>query len=117
MTPSPPDCPHSAAPFCQLATAIAGQDIPATEANCARCKSQWTAGPPTDATTPMLRALVRSRAPDAINAQRQTIRAISRPRGLGDILAAIFARIGIRKRPGCGCARRQATLNRWFAFR
>lgn len=32
--------------------------------------------------------------------------------GLGDRLAGFLARLGIRKRPGCGCEERQAWLNR-----
>ena len=36
--------------------------------------------------------------------------------GLGDRLAAFFQLIGIRKRKGCGCDRRQAWLNA-FGFR
>lgn len=33
-------------------------------------------------------------------------------RGLGDVVAAFLERLGIRKRPGCGCEGRQAWLNR-----
>lgn len=32
--------------------------------------------------------------------------------GLGDRLAALLSRLGIRKRQGCGCEARQAWLNR-----
>lgn len=34
---------------------------------------------------------------------------------LGDRLAAILASLGIRKRRGCGCQKRQSALNRWHA--
>lgn len=34
-------------------------------------------------------------------------------RGFGDWLASIFKRFGIRKQRGCGCAARQAALNRY----
>lgn len=33
--------------------------------------------------------------------------------GLGDWLASLLYRLGFRKRPGCGCERRQAALNRF----
>ena len=36
--------------------------------------------------------------------------------GIGDILARVFGWIGFRKRSGCGCGKRQATLNRWIPF-
>lgn len=36
-------------------------------------------------------------------------------RGLGDWLARMLHRLGFRQRPGCGCAARQAWLNR-FGF-
>lgn len=40
-----------------------------------------------------------------------------RIKGLGDWIANLLTRIGIRKRPGCGCDKRQAWLNRvWFAL-
>lgn len=38
-------------------------------------------------------------------------------RGLGDTLAKTLAAVGIRKRPGCGCGKRQAALNRLFPYR
>ena len=38
------------------------------------------------------------------------------PRGLGDWLAQQLIRVGIRKRYGCGCGRRQETLNRAIPF-
>jgi hypothetical protein len=34
------------------------------------------------------------------------------PRGLGDFVATILARLGIRKRAGCGCQARREWLNR-----
>jgi hypothetical protein len=36
----------------------------------------------------------------------------SSERGLGDYIAALFVRIGIRKHPGCRCAARRQWLNR-----
>jgi len=38
-------------------------------------------------------------------------------RGLGDVLAKFFAAIGIKKRKGCGCAKRQNLLNKILPFR
>lgn len=32
--------------------------------------------------------------------------------GLGDVVAGAAKAVGIRQKPGCGCARRQQTLNR-----
>ena len=43
-------------------------------------------------------------------------RACIGPRGLGDWIAGALLRLGILKRPGCGCARRQSALNRLFPF-
>ncbi|MBX3411563.1 MAG: hypothetical protein KF708_02505 [Pirellulales bacterium] len=40
-----------------------------------------------------------------------------RSRGLGDTVAKLLARWGIKQRPGCGCAARQEKLNRWFPYR
>jgi hypothetical protein len=42
----------------------------------------------------------------------------SSERGLGDYIAALLVRVGIRKRPGCGCDARRQWLNRvgrWLA--
>lgn len=33
--------------------------------------------------------------------------------GIGDAVATIAKAAGLKERPGCGCARRQAALNRW----
>ena len=38
-------------------------------------------------------------------------------RGLGDVLAKFFAAIGIKKRKGCGCQKRQNLLNKIFPFK
>lgn len=38
------------------------------------------------------------------------------PTGLGDVVARALEAVGIRKRQGCKCGQRQATLNRWFPF-
>jgi hypothetical protein len=37
-------------------------------------------------------------------------------RGLGDLAASALRAIGVKKKDGCGCARRQATLNRLFPY-
>lgn len=37
-------------------------------------------------------------------------------RGLGDTVAKILSRLGIKKRRGCGCTERQERLNRWFPY-
>jgi len=37
-------------------------------------------------------------------------------KGLGDVVARALEAVGIRKRQGCKCGQRQATLNRWFPF-
>lgn len=42
--------------------------------------------------------------------------AVQRPAGFGDWLARLFGWIGFKQRKGCGCAKRQATLNRWIPF-
>ncbi len=34
---------------------------------------------------------------------------------LGDWIASALAWLGIHKRPGCGCEKRQSWLNRWHA--
>lgn len=39
--------------------------------------------------------------------------AVNYRRGPGDILAAFLKRLGFRQ-SSCGCARRQAALNRWW---
>lgn len=37
-------------------------------------------------------------------------------RGLGDVVARALEAVGIRKRKGCKCGKRQEALNRWFPF-
>jgi hypothetical protein len=37
-------------------------------------------------------------------------------RGLGDLVARGLEKIGIRKKPGCGCHKRQKNLNKWVPF-
>lgn len=37
-----------------------------------------------------------------------------RPPGLGTRLAHFLKRLGIRQKPGCGCAKRQSWLDRHF---
>lgn len=37
-------------------------------------------------------------------------------RGLGDLVAAGLSAVGIKKRSGCGCGKRQAWLNRMVPF-
>lgn len=36
--------------------------------------------------------------------------------GFGDWLARVFGWIGFKQTKGCGCGKRQATLNRWIPF-
>lgn len=48
------------------------------------------------------------------NADGSTV-SLSR-RGMGDWIADILSRIGVRKRPGCGCSARQERLNRWSVW-
>ena len=38
-------------------------------------------------------------------------------RGLGDVVAAGLERVGIKKRKGCGCGKRQAMLNKLIPFK
>ncbi|MFO0899336.1 MAG: hypothetical protein U0836_18075 [Pirellulales bacterium] len=38
-------------------------------------------------------------------------------RGLGDSVARVLARFGVHARPGCGCGRRRAWLNRLWPYR
>ena len=35
---------------------------------------------------------------------------------LGDVVSIGLERLGIRKRPGCGCERRKQRLNRWGRY-
>ncbi len=52
------------------------------------------------------------------DAKQHPSRNCSSPRGLGDRLAGMLARFGIRPWKGCGCKRRQEKLNRfgrWLA--
>jgi len=37
--------------------------------------------------------------------------------GLGDWVASKLEKIGIKKKPGCGCQGRQDKLNKWFPFK
>lgn len=37
--------------------------------------------------------------------------------GIGDTISKLLRRIGIKKRKGCGCSKRQAKLNQWWKFR
>jgi len=41
----------------------------------------------------------------------------ARIRGLGDVVARTLSAVGIRKKRGCGCGKRQAALNRLVPFR
>lgn len=38
-------------------------------------------------------------------------------RGVGDLVSRGLAKIGCRKRPGCGCSKRQDMLNRLFPLK
>lgn len=75
---------------------------------CTSCRDEWAAGPPAPDRPGTWTPTLQDRAGPTLRP--------GRPRGLGDVLARWFARLGIRKRKGCGCARRQAALNRWFPF-
>lgn len=39
-----------------------------------------------------------------------------RPRGLGDVVAKALSAVGIRKKKGCNCGKRQELLNRMIPF-
>ena len=39
------------------------------------------------------------------------------PRGLGSLISSMLNRIGIKKKPGCGCQKRADTLDRLFPFK
>ena len=41
----------------------------------------------------------------------------TRSRGLGDTIAKLTKRLGIKRKPGCGCGKRQAALNRLVPYR
>ena len=38
------------------------------------------------------------------------------PRGLGDAVAWLLEKLGLKKKPGCGCNRRQDNLNRLSSY-
>lgn len=38
-------------------------------------------------------------------------------RGLGDTVAKVTKAIGIKQKPGCGCAKRQEILNRLVPYK
>lgn len=71
---------------------------------CIQCQTEWTDGPPTCSTfTPTL--------------VRLTQWDVSQPsRGLGDLIAKATHALGIEQKPGCGCAKRQAALNKAIPF-
>lgn len=84
-----------------------------TDYGCSICQSEWTSGPPTaDTLTPTLRGII------GLTANQPGLPAVVQPaRGLGDTIASILHAVGIRKRRGCGCGRRQAWLNRIVPYR
>lgn len=107
-------CPHANRinpnyVICRLA------DIGVRDPTCVNCQAEWTAGPPTAETlTPTLQGLLALMAPLEIEPDWD----ISQPsRGLGDTIEKTLSAVGIRKRPGCGCGKRQAALNRIFPYR
>jgi len=110
-------CPHRAsAPPVSIAcavlpqfTAIAGPDNP--NYPCDRCRSQWTDDTPPDPDdrstwTPTLLSFV-----EPLDIQP------TGPRGLGDTVATVLAAVGVKKRKGCGCSKRQAWLNRVVPYK
>ena len=34
--------------------------------------------------------------------------------GLGDMLASLLKKAGVKQKPGCGCSKRQEKVNRWW---
>lgn len=38
-------------------------------------------------------------------------------KGFGDVLAFIFKKLGIKKKKGCGCDKRQEAINKFFPFK
>jgi hypothetical protein len=34
-------------------------------------------------------------------------------RGIGSFVASLISKLGIKKKPGCGCGKREEKLNRW----
>lgn len=97
-------CPNLDGDICRLSAARM------TPLGCSLCQREWTDGPPTaDRLTPTIKSIL------ALMNGAETIPI--RPRGLGDTLASILHAVGIRKRRGCGCGRRQALLNRLFPYR
>lgn len=78
---------------------------------CDRCRSEWTDDTPPDPEdrstwTPTLLSFM---PPDPTLTPN--------PRGLGDTIALGLEALGIRKRKGCGCGKRQAALNRLFPYK
>jgi len=81
---------------------------------CERCQSHWGDGTPPDPAdrstwTPTLMAFVEPLIiPEQLPAG---------PRGLGDTIATVLAAVGVKKRKGCGCSKRQAWLNRVVPYK
>ena len=84
---------------------------------CGKCTAGWVDGVPPaldDKTTWPKHLLVIDRmfgGPASNGVQRTP-----NPRGLGDTIAIGLAAIGVRKRKGCGCGKRQAWLNRLVPY-
>lgn len=38
-------------------------------------------------------------------------------RGFGDTVAKVLEKVGIKKKEGCGCEKRQEKLNQWFPYK
>ena len=80
---------------------------------CDRCRAEWPADVPPDPDdrstwTPTLLSFVEPLS----NAEQLP----AKPRGLGDTIALGLQALGIRKRKGCGCGKRQAWLNRLVPY-
>jgi hypothetical protein len=77
--------------------------------HCDRCRSEWTDGPPD---------------PDDRSTWTPTLVSFAEPfdmpqpgpRGLGDTVANVLAKVGIPKWKGCGCSKRQEWLNKHFPY-
>lgn len=39
-----------------------------------------------------------------------------KPRGMGDVIAAVAKALGFKQKPNCGCSKRQEALNRIMPF-
>lgn len=103
-------CPHASDPTA-TSTRCALAGVRVAPRICDACRSQWPpAGPPTATSlTPTLTQILSS-------LPSTTPRPRDPDRGLGDTLARLFQAVGVRRKPGCGCGRRQSLLNRLVPY-